>query len=109
MSKREMYGSINFGYATRVLLPLEEAHKIQAILAKHATGVSMAYRSKGVSPAYYDDYAIPSVDVMEPPRFDCRGMTQNQKLIWADTIKNSEGDNILTPQECIALHGDTNE
>ena len=108
MSKKEVYGSINFGYGTRVLLPLEEAHKIQAILAKYATGISTAYRAQGPSPAYIEDYEAPSVDVLEQPRLDCRGMTHQQKLAWANAIKDSTDDSYLTPQEYVALTGDNN-
>ena len=109
MSKKEVLGSINFGYCTRVMLPLEEAHKIQLILAKHAFGVGSAYRSSGPSPSYLDEYSVPGVDVLEMPKYDCRGLTPEQKGKWIDLVRDSDGGDVLTPQEFVAIRGDTNE
>ena len=109
MSKKEALGSINFGYSTRVLLPLEEAHKIQAILAKYALGVGSAYRASGPSPSYLDEYSVPGVDVLEMPKYDCRGLTPEQKGKWTDLVRDSDGGDVLTPQEFLAIRGDTNE
>ena len=109
MSKKEVLGSINFGYSTRVILPLEEAHKVQAILAKYALGVGSIYLNNGPSPTYLDDYSNPSVDVLDAPQFDCRDLTQKQKSEWIASIRDAEGDTFLTPQEFVALQGDTNE
>ena len=109
MSKKEALGSINFGYCTRVILPLEEAHKIQAILAKYAQGVGTAYCPAGPSIAYLDGYSVPGVDVLEMPKYDCRGLTPEQKGKWVDMVRESDGGDVLTPQEFVAIRGDTNE
>ena len=109
MSKKEVLGSINFGYCTRVMLPLEEAQKIQAILAKYAQGVGSAYRASGPSPSYLDEYSVPGVDVLEMPKYDCRGLTPPQKAAWIDMVRESDGGDVLTPQEFLAIRGDTNE
>lgn len=110
MSKtKEVLGSINFGYSTRVILPIEEAHKIQAILARYATGVSSAYRPTEPNISYVEDYSVPSVEVLETPQFDCRGLTPKQKQAWAESVRDSEGDTFLSPQEFVALRGENNE
>jgi len=109
MSKKEVLGSINFGYSTRVILPIEEAHKIQAILARYATGVSSAYRPTEPNISYVEEYSVPSVDVLETPQFDCRGLTPKQKQSWAESVRDAEGDTFLSPQEFVALQGDTHE
>ena len=107
MSKpKDALGSINFGYSSRVILPLEEAHKIQAILAKYAQGVGSAYRSTGPSPTYLDEYAVPAVDILEMPKYDCRGLTPEQKGKWTDLVRDSDGGDVLTPQEFLAIRGE---
>ena len=107
MSKpKEALGSINFGYSTRVLLPLEEAHKIQAILAKYAVGVGSAYRASGPNCAYLEDYSVPAVDVLELPKYDCRDLTPEQRAKWVELVRDSDGGDVLTPQEFTAIRGE---
>lgn len=106
MSKaRDVYGLLSLGY-TNVILPLEQAHKVQEILAKYAKGSDAAYRAESANVKYIMEYNAPDVAVIDLPKYDCTGMTPQQRLDWAQSVRDSEGDNFLSPQEFIALRSE---
>ena len=102
MKAKDVYGKINF-YGT-VLLPLEEAHKIQAILAKYGQGLERVYRPEAEDIHYLRDCGTPSVEVVsEVPTITTYGLTGKQVREWVDAVSASTGEEYLTPQEFISM------
>lgn len=111
MSKQPV-GLINFGWgSTTVLLPLEEAHKIQMILAKHATSVERTYDSENNSVPYIAEYKIPEVQVYEDKvEWDTRGLKATQVRRWVEAVKlMPAGGSIIDPHSFATIYGDDNE
>jgi len=111
MSKQPM-GLINFGWgSTTVLLPLEEAHKIQMILAKHAVSAEKAYDSENNAVPYLAEYSAPEVNVYKDnAEWDTRGLTTKQTRRWVEAVKAMPaGGTIIDPHSFAAIHGEDNE
>ena len=107
MSKpKDVYGRVNFSWAGNVILPIEEAHKVQAILARYAIGFSEAYRSDMPNVKYMVDYSVPDVSITELPKYDCTGMTNAQRNDWEQSVRDSADESFLSPQEFLALRGE---
>lgn len=107
MSKaKDVYARVNFSWAGNVILPLEQAHKVQEILAKHAIGFGEAYRSDIPNVKYTMEYTVPDVSITELPKFDCTGLTNAQRSDWEQAVRDSADESFLTPQEFVALRGD---
>ena len=110
MSKsKDVYARVNFSWAGNVILPIEEAHKIQAILARHAIGFGEAYRSDIPNVRYRMEYSVPDVSVTELPKYDCTGLTSTQRNDWEQSIRDSADESFLSPQEFVALRSDNND
>lgn len=107
--KKEVWGRLNLSWGGNVLLPLEQAHKVQAILAQYAVGFGDAYRPNEPNIRYMTNYSIPEVGVLPLPDCDCRELTPKQVSEWEEMVRNSEGNTFLTPQQYIAIQGDSNE
>jgi len=95
-----------------VMLPIEEAHKIQAILARHA----VKYESIWCNPRsihYLCDYEVPEVIVVaRPPDFDAQGLDAKVVRDWAQALGNAvdgETTEVMDPQMFAKLRSDTNE
>ena len=109
MKPREVMGTIYL--SGQVMLPLEEAHKIQAILAKYAVGTNYVYRGGGgATGGKYDSvyfmerYDVPYVQVDKgEPKFDLRELTVEQQSAWIDMVRNSVGNDFLSPQDFVKL------
>ena len=108
---KPIMGTINFDWSTNIVLPLEEAHKIQAILAKHAVRVERAYGAEHNLISYLSEYEIPSVAVQKDPiEWDTRGMSKQQISKWVEMVKTvPHGGVIIDPQAFAAIHGDDDE
>lgn len=107
MSKKEVYGFISLNYSEGWLLPLEEAHKVQAILAKHAIKVEGAWRKGSAgNVGYMRDTEVPDVKVKSMPEYDARGLTNKQIQEWREAIQDAEGEVVIQPKEFIAIKGE---
>lgn len=104
--KKEVYGRLSLSWGGNVLLPLEQAHKLQAILAQYGVGIGDAYRPDLPNVKYTLDYKVPDVTVTSFPEYDCTGMTPKQIAEWEETVRHSEGDTFLPPQQFIAIQGE---
>lgn len=110
MSKaRDVYGKLNLSWSRNVILPIEQAHKVQAILAQYGVGLGEAYRPDIPNVMYMMEYTVPDVSVIEPPKYDCQGMTDKQRRDWEESVRDSADDSFLSPQEFVALRSDNNE
>lgn len=109
--KKELYGRLNIGWGGNILLPLEEAHKIQSILAKHAHGFGAVYNPNNRSLTYVTDYTVPDVSAIEFPKYDACGLTAAQIQLWSDAVSNDNGDgtDVISPRDFIAIRGMDNE
>ncbi len=100
------------GYISKVMLPIEEAHRIQAILARHAVKYDTIWNSDR-SIHYLQDYEVPEVMVVaRPPDFDAQGLDAKIVRDWSNAISKSSDDKdavIMDPHTFAKLAGDTNE
>jgi hypothetical protein len=85
---KQVMGVIEFDWSTRLLLPLEEAHKIQAILAKHAVSIERAHDAEHNSVLYMAEFAVPAVQA------------RKDDIPWGT---------IIDPQSFAAIYGEDNE
>ena len=107
MSKtKEVYGRLNLSWSGNVMLPLEQAHKVQAILAQYGIGFGEAYRSDIPNVKYRMDYKVSDVCIVELPKYDCTGMTDRQRNDWEQMVRDSADESFLSPQEFMALRGE---
>ena len=112
MSKtKEVMAVIGLGYSSKVMLPIEEAHKIQAILARHA----VKYESIWCNPRsihYLCDYEVPEVVVVaRPPDFDAQGLDAKVVREWVQALGTEDIDKkeVMDPQMFAQLRNDNNE
>ena len=110
MSKsKEVYGYVKLDYNSGWILPLEEAHKVQAILARHGIKLEEAWR-KGPYPniKYIKDLEIPEVSVIPLPECDARGLDNKQIQKWQESFREVEDENIVVikPQDFATIVGD---
>lgn len=107
MSKtKEVYGRLNLSWAGNVILPLEQAHKVQALLAQYGIGLGEAYRPDIPNVQYCMVYKVSDVCIMELPKYDCTGMTDRQRNDWEQMVRDSADETFLSPQEFVALRSD---
>ena len=108
MSKK-IYAKISIGWDTSYIMPLAEAHKLQALLAEHATGFRTHHRNVGDRLMFLEDCEVPAVVVEPFPEYDCRGMTKDKIRAWLEAVGDATGDCIMNPQHFLKLTGDSNE
>lgn len=107
MSKtKEVYGKISLSWSGNVLLPLEQAHKVQQILAQYGVGFGEAYRSDIPNIRYIMEYKVPDVTVSALPTYDCTALTDDQRRDWEESVRTSADESFFTPQEFVALRGE---
>lgn len=108
---RQVLGMIELGYGSRVALPLEEAHKIQAILAKHAVGVERAHTKDYSAVMYMADFKTPDVSVIsDDALMDTRGLTAQQIKRWLDMIKDMDTlGTLVDPHTFATIYGEEDE
>lgn len=104
--KKEVYGKISLSWAGNVILPLEQAHKVQAILAQYGVGIGEAYRPDAPNIKYIMEYKTPDVNVIPFPEYDCTGMTPKQTSEWEETVRDSTDGTFLSPQQFVAMQGE---
>ena len=108
MSKKEVYGLVKVSYDTGWLLPIEEAHKVQAILARHGVKLEEAWR-KGQYPnvKFIRDLEVPDVSVATLPEHDARGLTNQQISKWQESFREAEDEHlvVMNPKDFAALTG----
>ena len=108
--KKDIYAQLNLGWGSNtVLLPLKDAHEIQAILARSAMGYNYVYRTNHADVYYVEDYAVPDVKVVVVPEMSLQGIDPKKKTAWSEMVRDCETGTFLSPQEWLALTGDSNE
>ena len=110
MSKsKEVYGYVKIDYNSGWILPLEEAHKVQAILARHGIKLEEAWL-KGQHPnvKFIRDLEVPEVSVVSLPEMDARGLSNKQIGKWHESFRDAMDENlvIMKPQDFIAVTGE---
>lgn len=110
MSKQRM-GFMELGYGARVMLPLAEAHKIQAILAEHAVGIERAHTKDYTAVMYLADYKVPDVAVIpDDIPYDARGLTSKQINRWSEMLKQAEPNTeVVDPHTFATIYGEEDE
>ena len=107
MNKKIM-GKISFGYSDLVM-PLEVAHKIQALLAEHAQRIDMQYPAnhRAGTISALREYEVGSVEVVKDITFDARGVDNETYTAWAGAIRDrEEGDTVMSPQDFAKIKGE---
>lgn len=101
--KKEVYGRIDM--TGSFILPLEEAHKIQLILAKHGELMGSIWRSneKGGAVAYLLNCTQPAVEVVDLPAISAKELDYRQLSDWREMVGNSEGSDFLSPKDFVKL------
>lgn len=108
--KKDIYAQLNLGWGSNsVMLPIKDAHEIQAILARSAVSLGYVYRTNATDVYYIEDYPVPDVKVMALPDTSLQGMDTKKKQAWMEMVRQCETETFLSPQEWVALTGDSNE
>lgn len=107
MNKKIM-GKISFGYSDLVM-PLEVAHKIQALLAEHADKMDRIYAASGHVPVLQvlRKYEVGSVEVVaDKIDFDARDVDDAAYTGWQSAIRDREKNEIvMSPQDFAKIKG----
>ena len=109
MSKKQIYGIIDFRYGA-VRLPLEIAHKVQALLAEHAVTVDSIYcRNSNPVVKILKEYEVSAVVVEnKPPDFDCSELSENDYNEWRTIVVGRDpGAAIINPKDFKVLNHET--
>ena len=106
MNKKIM-GKLSFGY-NDLVMPLEVAHKIQALLAEHAVRVDSLYCGSKNPTVYIElEYDVSPVTVPGVPDFDCKGIDYKALSEWRKIVtEREEGAPIMDPQDFAKLKGE---
>lgn len=109
MSKKDVMAVLNMNYTTKIMLPIEEAHKVQAILARHAVKYNSLWRNPR-SIHYLTDYEVPEVSVLSRPAdFDAQGLDSSVIREWESAINSAEDGaeiTVIDPQVFAQLKGE---
>ena len=109
MSKKtELLGKIRLGYED-VVLPLEVAHKLQTLLAEHATKLDSVWGSHVKKSLYVlCDYEVGAVEILKnTPDFDARGVSGTDYSAWQSAIRErQENDEVIDPKDFAILRGE---
>ena len=104
---KKLMGKICIGYSD-LIMPLEVAHKIQALLAEHADKLDRLYSSgSGVSALQIlRKYEVGSVEVVEKIDFDARDVDDAAYSGWQSAVRDREkGDVVMSPQDFAKIKG----
>ena len=105
--KNKIMGKISFGYSDLVM-PLEVAHKIQALLAEHADKMDRIYAASGHVPVLQvlRKYEVGSVEVVDKIDFDARDVDDAAYTGWQSAIRDREKNEIvMSPQDFAKIKG----
>lgn len=110
MSKTKLMGTIKLGYDD-VLLPLDVAHKVQALLAEHAVLVDKIYGSAANNHAQLRvtrTYATSPVEIFRDNiDFDASMVDSNTYHDWQGAIRDrAVGDVVMSPEDFAKLRGE---
>ena len=98
-SKKDFYGTLSFSYVT-LTMPLEVAHKIQALLAEHAVKVDSTYCSSNPPIHAIRPWDVDAVGVIKIPQYDCTEMSSKDYNEWVTAIRErEEGAPIMDPKD----------
>jgi len=103
-SKKEVYGAMTFNYYTLVM-PLDVAHKVQALLAEHAVRIDSVYCGQRNPPVQcVRPWGMGPVELSKTPDFDCESMNEVDFREWSDAVRERpEGAPIMEPNEFALL------
>jgi hypothetical protein len=103
-NKKEIYGAMTFSYAT-LTMPLDVAHKVQALLAEHALKVESIYCGQRNPPVRcVRPWEMGPVEVSKTPDFDCESMNDADFNVWSAAVRERpEGAPIMEPNEFALL------
>ena len=107
MKSKQIMGKVSFGYSDLVM-PLEVAHKVQALLAEHAHRIDMQYPAnhRAGTVSALREYEVGSVEVVKDITFDARGVDNDTYTAWASAIRDrEEGDTVMSPQDFANIKG----
>lgn len=82
-----LYGTLEFSFS-RVMLPLETAHKVQALLAT-GTQVDTIWADHKVVRVMVP-YSTPAVNVATTPEHDARNIPTDVYRAWREAIERGE-------------------
>jgi hypothetical protein len=105
---KKLMGKISFGYSD-IVMPLEVAHKVQALLAEHAHRIDMQYPAnhRAGTVSALREYEVGGIEVVKAITFDARGVDNDTYTAWACAIKNrEEGDTVMSPQDFAKIKGE---
>lgn len=102
----KIMGKLIFGY-NDLVMPLEVAHKVQALLAEHAVRFETNYGANRVAPvSVIREYEVGSVEVLKNVDFDARGVGAEDYNAWAAAIRDrEEGAVVMSPQRFAKIRG----
>ena len=106
--KNKLMGKISFWYSDLVM-PLEVAHKIQALLAEHAQRIEMQYPAnhRAGTISTLREYEVGNVEVVKDITFDARGLDNETYRAWAMAIMDrEEGATVMSPQDFAKIIGE---
>ena len=104
----KLLGKIRLGYDD-IILPLEVAHKLQALLAEHATKLDSVWGSHVKKSLYVlCDYEVGAVEILKnTPDFDARGVSGTDYSAWQSAIRErQENDEVIDPKDFAILRGE---
>lgn len=111
MSKKQIYGTMEFRY-DNLMLPLDVAHKIQALLAEHAIKVDTIYcGNRNPATKCIRPYEVSPVNVMSAlPDYDCSDMSSVVYDEWKDIVNTRDkGAPVIDPKDFATLTKDGEE
>ena len=104
---KKVLGKLSFTYCDLVM-PLEVAHKIQALLAEHAVRVDSIYcGGRNPEVCVEIDYDITDVSIAKPFDFDCKGIKPKTLAEWRQIVSDREtGAPIMDPHDFANIRGE---
>ena len=107
MKTNKPMGMIELGYEVLVM-PLDAAHKIQAILAEHAIKVDRVYCNNANPTVYVQKpYDAPPVQVAKAPDYDASAIKETVYSQWRSVISQRDKDApIMNPNDFAKLQGE---
>ena len=107
LKKAKLLGRVNVSYASTLILPLDVAHKLQALLA-YAVKLDTEYVAGNRNFNYVTDYEGVTVEVFTPKKrnfYNAIGITYEERVAWAAACKKGLEDNPnASPDELMEPH-----
>ena len=107
LKKAKLLGRVSVSYASTLVLPLDIAHKLQALLA-YAVKLDTEYVVGSRNFNYVTDYDGATVEVFTPRKrnfYNAIGITYEEREAWAKACKKGLEDNPnASPDELMEPH-----